>query len=297
MHAVIRTAGLFVTMTLLLVGIGALVGYLIQEIWIGMAIMLVLSVVMNMYAYFGSKRAVIRRHKVKIVTESEQPRLYRIVRRISVNAEIPMPEVGVMLNQSPNAFASGRNPKNAIVVATTGLLDMLNDEELEGVMAHEMAHVKNRDILIMSVAATIAGVISFLSTFLLFAGLRNSRDNAAMLAIGVLSYLLLPIAAMFIQLGISRGREYEADRVGAGFTKNPMALASALRKIDGGIAKTPINNAKYSESNADAHLWIESPAAKGKRGVSALFSTHPPIALRIQKLEAMAPAANPFKKE
>ena len=297
MHAVIRTLGLFATMTLLLVGIGALVGYFIQEIWIGILIMLFLSVIMNLYAYFGSKRAVMRRHKVRVVTETEQPKLYRIVKKIADEAEMPMPEVGIMQNQSPNAFASGRNPKNAIVVATTGLLDLLDDDELEGVMAHEMAHVHNRDILIMSVAATIAGVISFLSTFLLFAGLRNSRDNGAMLAIGVLSYLLLPIAAMFIQLGISRGREYEADKVGAKFTGKPLALASALRKLEYGIAKTPINNTKYSESNADAHLWIESPAAKGKKGVSSMFSTHPPIAMRIQRLEAMAPKENPFKND
>jgi len=294
MHAGIRTLGLFSVLTLLFVGIGAAVGYFVQELYLGLLIMLVLSIVMNLYAYFGSKRAVMRRHKVKVVTEADQPKLYNIVKKISVNAGMPMPEVGIMYNQSPNAFATGRNPRNSIVVATSGLLELLDDDELEGVMAHEMAHVKNRDVLIMSVAATVAGVISFLSTYLLFAGLRNSRDNPTALAIGVLSYLLLPIAAMLIQLGISRGREFEADRIGAGFTGNPLALASALRKLEYGIAKTPINNAKHQENNADAHLWIEAPAAKGKGGVSKMFSTHPPIAQRIQKLEEMAPKENPF---
>ena len=294
MHAGIRTLGLFSVLTLLFVGIGAAVGYFVQELYLGLLIMLVLSIVMNLYAYFGSKRAVMRRHKVKVVTEADQPKLYNIVKKISVNAGMPMPEVGIMYNQSPNAFATGRNPRNSIVVATSGLLELLDDDELEGVMAHEMAHVKNRDVLIMSVAATVAGVISFLSTYLLIAGLRNSRDNPTALAIGVLSYILLPIAAMLIQLGISRGREFEADRIGAGFTGNPLALASALRKLEYGIAKTPINNAKHQENNADAHLWIEAPAAKGKGGVSKMFSTHPPIAQRIQKLEEMAPKENPF---
>ena len=297
MHAGIRTAGLFTVLTLLFVGIGAAVGFLVDRLWVGMLIMIILSVILNLYAYFGSKRAVMRRHRVKVVTEADQPRLYRIVKGLSEKSGLPMPEVGIMNNPSPNAFATGRNPKNSIVVATTGLLDLLDDSELEGVMAHELAHVKNRDVLIMSVAATVAGVISYLSTYLLWAGLlQNNRDNGAALAVGLIAYLTLPLAAMFVQLGISRGREFEADRVGATFTGDPLALASALRRLEGGIARTPINNAKYKESNADAHLWIEAPAAKGKGGVSSMFSTHPPIALRIQKLEAMAPTNNPFKE-
>lgn len=293
MRIAIRTTALFLALTLLFVAVGALVGYFVNELWLGILIMIIFAVIVNAYSFFFSKKTVLRRHKVRIVTEAEQPRLYRIVRETSQKAGLPMPQVGVMQNPSPNAFATGRGPKDAAVVATSGLLDLLNDDELAGVMAHELAHVKNRDVLIMSVAATVAGIISYIANYLLWIGLlsgggRNNNNNGVMLAAAIIGYITLPLAAALIQLSISRGREFGADKTGAEFTGNPMALASALRRLETGIKATSIDSDKYHENPADAHLWIEAPAAKGKSKGMSLFSTHPSTDERIRRLEAQA---------
>lgn len=290
MRNALRTGALFIALTGILALVGALIGYLVGELWLGLGIMIVISVIINIYSYYFSKRTVLKRHRVRIITEAEDPRLYRIVQNVAQKAGLPMPEVGITENASPNAFATGRGPKNAAVVATTGLLRLLDDDELEGVMAHELAHVKNRDVLVMSVAATVSGIISYLANWLIWMGLVSggrNNNNAMGLVAAVVGAITLPIAAALIQLSISRGREYGADKLGAEFTGNPMALASALKRLESGIAATPMDNKGYHENYSDAHLWIEAPSAKSK-GLAGMFSTHPSTADRVGRLEAQA---------
>jgi Zn-dependent protease with chaperone function len=289
MRAFLRTTALFLMLTLVFALLGVLIGYFFTDIWLGVLIMIIFAVIINLYAFVFSKKTVLRRHKVKIITEAQNPRLYNIVKNISEKAGLPMPQVGITNNPSPNAFATGRGPKDAAVVATSGLLTLLNDEELAGVMAHELAHVKNRDVMIMSIAATVGGVIAFIGSrlwILAFMSGGNNKNGAAMIAAAIVGAITFPLAAMLIQMSISRGREFGADRTGAMFTGNPMALASALRKLEGGIAHAPMSNTRNNDGLADAHLWIEPPAAKSG-GVSSLFSTHPKTADRVARLEAM----------
>ena len=262
MGYVIRTAALMLVLTLLFIGIGLILWHFLfdgttKSLYILMAFFVGFSVLVNMFAYFFSKSIILRAHKVKIITRDENPRLYGIVEKIAMTARLPMPQVGITNTTTPNAFATGRNPKNAVVVATAGLLDLLDDNELKGVMAHEMAHVKDRDILIMSIAACIAGAISILSRFAIF-GAFGRRQDAASAAVLVLAYLTIPIAAMLIQLGISRGREYKADEVGARMTNDPLALASALDKLENGNINDPFKH----ENLSSAHLWIANPLRK-----------------------------------
>ncbi|MCL2607337.1 MAG: M48 family metalloprotease [Methanomassiliicoccaceae archaeon] len=282
-----RTATLFLVLTLLFVGIGAVLSHFMfdgtQESMIMlMAVFLILATAINMFTFFFSKKIVLRAHKVKLIQREDHPRLYNIVENIAMHAGLPMPQVGITNTPTPNAFATGRGPKNAAVVATTGLLDLLNDEELRGVMAHELAHVKNRDILVMSIAATIAGAISIIARVAFWTSIGRSRDSASLL-IGLLIYLTLPIAAILIQLGISRSREYKADEVGAKMISNPMALANALNKLERGNIARPMTG----ENPSSAHMWIASPLG-GRRGSARLFSTHPPMQERIRRLKQMA---------
>lgn len=276
---------MFAVMTLILLGIGLLVGYLFDNIWIGLIVMIAVSVAFNLYAYFFSKNSALRANKARIVTEAEEPRLYAIVKRVAEKADVPMPEVGVSEVYMPNAFATGRNPKNAAVVATRGLLTLLPDDELEGVIAHEMAHVKNRDILVMSVASTMAAVLSYLSRYVIWAMMFSNNNNKSPLiyVIAVLACITVPIAALIIQLGVSRNREYLADETGAKITGNPRALARALRSIESGVS-SPRND--YSD-NSYADMWISNPVRK-KNVFSKLFSTHPPMDDRIARLNALA---------
>ncbi|MDR1955210.1 MAG: M48 family metalloprotease, partial [Candidatus Methanoplasma sp.] len=270
----IKTAALFVVMTLVLLAVGLVIGYLVDSIWIGLIAMLALAVVFNLYAYFFSKRSALRANKARIITEAEEPRLYRIVKTVAGKAGVPMPEVGVSELVMPNAFATGRNPKNAAVVATRGLLSMLQDDELEGVIAHEMAHVKNRDILVMSVASTMAAVLSFLSRYAIWTVmLSGNNKNAYNYIIAIALSITVPIAAILIQLGVSRNREYLADETGARITGNPRALARALSSIESGVA-SPRN--EY-DNNSYADMWISNPVRKKKSFVTKLFSTHPPM--------------------
>jgi len=277
------TALMFIVMSLIMAAIGLVVGLFIGSMWIGLAALLCVSVIFNIYAFFGSKRSALRANKARIVTEAEEPRLYSIVKRVSAKAGIPMPEVGVSEFPMPNAFATGRNPKNAAVVATRGILDMLPDDQLEGVIAHEIAHVKNRDILVMSVASTMAAVLSFVSRYLLWMTIASREKNILLIAIAVIMSVTIPIAALLVQLGVSRNREYLADETGAKMTGNPLALANALRAIEKGVA-SPRN--EYSNSSYES-MWISNPIRKKGR-LSRMFSTHPPMDDRVERLYALA---------
>jgi heat shock protein HtpX len=212
----------------------------------------------------------------KPVSREELPRIYEIVERLCAKTGLPMPKIFVIPTASPNAFATGRNPSHASVAVTHGILSLLNDEELEGVLAHELGHVNNRDILISSVAATIAGAITMLSRFGFFFG-GGSRDRRGGGLTGLFMLILAPIAATMIQLAVSRSREYEADATGAHFTGNPYALASALQKLDAYSRRIPMQ-----ASPSTAHLFIIQPLLGINFG--GLFSTHPPIAKRIERL-------------
>jgi len=289
---------MFIVMTLILLGVGLLVGWLFGRMWIGLSAMLVLAVVFNLYAYFFSKRSALRANKARIVTEAEEPRLYRIVKSVADKAGLPMPEVGVSEYPMPNAFATGRNPKNAAVVATRGLLNILQDDELEGVIAHEMAHVKNRDILVMSVASTMAAVLSFFSRYAFWMVLGSRNRNGYAIIIAVVLSITVPIAALLVQMGVSRSREYLADETGARMTGNPRALARALKNIETGVSspRNEYSNTSYSD------MWISDPVRK-KSSLKRIFSTHPPIDDRIARLNELAAKmesgpkqTDPFKK-
>lgn len=274
-----KTAFLLTAMTLLLLLIGRAFGG--QN---GMIIALVLAVVMNFSAYFFSDKIALATYRAQPVTREQLPRAYAAVERLTQKIGIPMPKMYVIPTDSPNAFATGRNPQHASVAVTHGILGLLNDEELEGVLAHELGHVNNRDILISSVAATLAGAITLMASMgrwaMLFGGFGGgSRDDRRGGGLGALFMLIVaPIAATLIQLAVSRSREYQADATGAHFTGNPYALASALQKIDAYSRRLPMQ-----ASPSTAHLFIIQPFLGGMN-FGSLFSTHPPIAKRIERL-------------
>ena len=276
---------MFIAMSLILLAVGWVVGvFLLENVWYGLIIMLVLSVAFSLYAFFFSKRGALRANKARIITETEEPRLYSIVRNVANRAGVPMPEVGISELPMPNAFATGRNPKNAAVVATRGILGLLSDEELEGVIAHEISHIKNRDILVMSVASTMAAVLSFLGRYAMMMILfnRNNRNGYAFIIAVILS-ITVPIAAMLVLMGVSRNREYLADETGAKITGNPRALARALQNIEAGV-KAPSND--YNNTSYES-MWISNPIPK-KNIFRRLFSTHPPMDDRIARLMDLA---------
>jgi len=285
MGATSRTMVLFMFMFILFMIIGWAIGGLFFGDWVhGAIFFLALAGVFNLIAYFYSSKIVLWSYKAKIVDEKEAPRLYRSVRRVSSLAGLPMPRVALVNTDTPNAFATGRNPKNAVVAATKGILKLLGDEELDAVIAHEMAHVKNRDILVMSVAATLAGAISFAARWafwgMLFGG---GRRNDGAIIIAVIVAITVPIAAVLIQLAISRGREFKADEVGAMTIGKPMNLARALQRLEAGNEEKPID---YGNP-ASQSLWIVNPFRR-TGGLVKLFSTHPPMEERIRRLEKMA---------
>jgi heat shock protein HtpX len=269
-----------------LMGIFALVGWVVGSYFIGnwmlgFVIFLGIAVAINVVSYFYSSKIILWTYKVKIVTEAESPRLYRIVRSISQRAGLPMPRVGIIPTQNPNAFATGRNPKNAVVCATEGIMRLLDDNELEGVMAHEMAHVKDRDILVMTVAATVAGAISFAARFAFWGSLMDRRDNGNMILL-LLVAITAPLAAMLVQLAISRSREYKADYEGAMIIGRPLNLAKALEKLEAGNKANPIKFGSPTSSS----LFIVNPFNGG--AMVSLFSTHPPMKERIRRLREQA---------
>ncbi len=270
-----KTVILMTLLTLLLVWGGAAIGG--QS---GMLMALMMAGVMNFVSYFFSDKIVLAMYRARQVGEAEAPVLYRIVRMLSQKAGMPMPKVYIIPDESPNAFATGRNPKHAAVAATEGIMRLLSEEELAGVMAHELAHVLHRDILIGTVAATIAGAISYLGHMALFMGGRHNDDEGGNPFAGILMMIFAPIAAMLIQMAISRSREYSADEGGARLLGNPIPLAGALRKLEQGTQMIPMD-----AQPATAHMMIVSPFSGG--GMMKLFSTHPPVAERIARLQAM----------
>lgn len=280
----LRTGLLFVIMTGILVVIGGFVGGLLGSWRLGLAVMLVISILFNLIALFCSKKMALSANKVTLVTYDQEPRLYSIVQNLANKMGLPMPEVGISSMPMPNAFATGRGPKNAAVVATRQLMDLLNDEELEGVMAHEMSHVKNRDILVMSIASMMASMIAFVTRMAVYSAMfSNDRDNSGFL-IAIIADITLPIAAMLIQLGVSRNREYLADESGGRVTGKPLALASALRKLEAGCS----SNYNTYDNPSTANMWISDPYGKKKKiKLRNLFSTHPASEDRIARLEKL----------
>ncbi|MEZ5667799.1 MAG: zinc metalloprotease HtpX [Alphaproteobacteria bacterium] len=275
----LRTVVLLAGLTALFLGVGYLIGGTG-----GAIIALVVAVAMNGFAYWNADGIVLRRFNARPVTRDSAPEFHDIVAELARRADLPMPKVYLIDNPQPNAFATGRNPQNAAVAATTGLLRNLNAQEVAGVMAHEMAHVKSRDTLTMTVTATVAGAISMLANFGLFFGGGNSRDNP-LGGLGVLLVAILaPFAAMMVQFAISRSREYEADRIGAEICGNPLWLANALAKLHRG-AQT-IDNIAAERNPATAHMFIVNPLHM--RSMDSLFSTHPSTENRIRRLQEMA---------
>lgn len=273
-----KTAFLLTAMTLLLMLVGRAFGG--QN---GMLIALIFAAILNFISYFFSDKIALAMYRAQPVSREELPRVYNIVERLAQKVGLPTPKVYVIPTDSPNAFATGRNPSHASVAVTQGILNLLNDEELEGVIAHELGHVRNRDILISSIAATIAGAITWIANVakwgMIFGGYGGDRDDRRGGGIGALLMIILaPIAAMLIQLAVSRSREYAADETGAHWTGNPYALASALAKIEAYSRRMPL-----VASPSTAHLFIIQPFLGGM-SFANLFSTHPPTAKRIERL-------------
>ncbi len=280
----LRVLMMFLVLSGIFVAIGWAVGAIFFNDWVaGALIFLVIAAAMNIVSYFFSSKIVLASYRARVVSEADAPRLYRIVRNISQTAGLPMPQVAIVPTQTPNAFATGRNPQHATVAATEGILNLLNDDELTGVLAHEMAHVKDRDILVMSVAATLAGAISYASRSFFWGSMfgGGNRDNGNIL-IAVIVAITAPIAALMLQMAVSRSREYLADREGAEMIGKPLYLASALRKLEAGNRARPMQFGSPTSSG----MWIVNPFKGG--GLVNLFSTHPPMDERIRRLENMA---------
>lgn len=274
-----KTALLLAFMTGLFVAVGSLIGGST-----GMVIAFLIAIGMNAFAYWNSDKMVLRMHGAHEIGEREDPELFGMVRELARRAQIPMPKVYIMDNPQPNAFATGRDPQHGAVAVTTGIMQRLSKEELAGVIAHELAHIKNRDTLIMTVTATIAGAISMLAQFGMLFSSGDNRNNPLGIIGTIALVLLAPIAAMLVQMAISRSREYEADRVGAEIAGQPLWLASALDRIQAGAERVVNPNAERNP--ATAHLFIINPLAG--QGMDNLFSTHPSTANRIAKLQELA---------
>jgi len=275
----LKTAFFLTLLTLLLVFIGRILGGNA-----GMIVALIFAAILNLGSYWFSDKIVLSMYRAKRIEEGDNPKLYRIVKNIALQSNLPMPKVYVIPADSPNAFATGRNPQHAAVAVTSGILRILNEEELVGVLSHEMAHIRNRDILIGSIVATLAGAISMLAYMaqfaFIFGGGRGGRDRGGGLATLFLA-ILAPIAALLIQMAISRSREYQADKSGAKISHKPLSLAKALKKLSIASRRVPLQ-----ANPSTAHLFIVNPLSG--RGMANLFSTHPPLEERISRLEELA---------
>ncbi|MRR05358.1 MAG: zinc metalloprotease HtpX [Deltaproteobacteria bacterium] len=277
-----KTTLLLTCLTLLMVAMGSAIGGST-----GMVFAFLMACAMNFFSYWFSDKIVLKMYGAREVGEADHPAFYATVRRLAGQAGLPMPRIYIIPSESPNAFATGRNPEHAAVAATEGILRILSQEELAGVMAHELAHVKNRDILVSTIAATFAGAISMLGSMLqwgaILGGGRSSDDGEGSGGLfGSLALAIIaPIAAMLVQMAVSRSREYLADETGARICGQPLALANALRKLHTAAQRMPMAEARP----ASAHLFIVNPLTGG--GLTALFSTHPPMEERIGRLERM----------
>ncbi|QEM66944.1 zinc metalloprotease HtpX [Geobacter sp. FeAm09] len=276
----LKTTLLMGLLTVLLVTIGAALGGKG-----GMTMAFLLAAGMNFFSYWFSDKVVLSMYGARQIEEADDPRFYGIVRRLAQRAGLPMPKVYLIDSDTPNAFATGRNPEHAAVAATTGIMRILGDDELAGVMAHELAHVKNRDILISTIAATFAGAITYLAHMAqwaaIFGGSRRDDDEGGGVFGMILMAILAPIAAMLVQMAISRSREFGADAGGASISGNPLSLANALQKLEMANQRLPME-----ANTATAHMFIVNPLTGG--GLMTLFSTHPPILERVARLQDMS---------
>ncbi|MBI3991535.1 MAG: zinc metalloprotease HtpX [Candidatus Omnitrophica bacterium] len=278
---IFKTAVLMFALILIFVAIGGLWGGKS-----GMILAFFFATVMNFFGYWFSSKIVLLMYRAKEVSEADAPNLYAIVKRLIGKANLPMPKVYIIPNEAPNAFATGRNPEHAAVAVTQGILRILNNDELEGVLAHELAHVRNRDILIGTMVATIAGAITMIAHMARYAAIfgggrgRDDREGGNPLALIIVS-IIAPIAAVLIQLAISRSREYQADASGAGICGKPLSLARALQNLQRGVQHAPMD-----ANPSTAHMFIVSPLHGG--GILSLFSTHPPVEKRVEKLQEIA---------
>lgn len=274
-----KTVILMTAMMVLFILVGRIIGG--EQ---GMMYAFIISLAMNFGSYWFSDKIVLTMYGAHQVTREESPELYDIVEKLASKAELPMPKVYIMNNPTPNAFATGRNPNNSAVAVTSGIMSMLNKEELEGVISHELTHIKNRDILVSTIAATLVGTITYIVQFAMFfgGGRRSDREEGGNVFVDLLLLIIAPIAAMLIQMAISRSREYMADEGGAMISGKPLALASALNKLQHGNDVIPMRNANQSS----AHMFIVNPLHGG--GLMKLFSTHPPIEERIERLKEIA---------
>lgn len=279
MFNMMKTAILMAAITGLFMAIGSLLGG--QQ---GMVLALIVALGMNFFSYWFSDKLVLKMYNAQEVDETTAPQFYGMVRELAHQAGLPMPRVYLINENAPNAFATGRNPHHAAVAATTGLMRILNERELRGVMAHELAHVKHRDILISTISATMAGAISMLANFAMFFGGRDSEGRPANPVVGILVMILAPLAASLIQMAISRAREFEADRGGAEICGDPQALASALQKIQRYAQGIPLEAAERHPETAQ--MMIMNPLSGG--GLRGLFSTHPATEDRVARLLEMA---------
>ena len=266
--AIIRLFGLYFMLTLLMM----IVGFVAAGSSSGIIIFAIFGLIINIYSYFYSDSLVLRAYGAKIIERQDNPRLYGIVKKISDLNGLPVPRIAIVPSSTPNAFATGRNPKNAVVAATTGIMSILDDNELEGVMAHEMAHVKNRDTLVMCVAATIAGFIAFAARMLWWNSMFGGRNRNVHPALMILVMLTAPLAAFLLQMAVSRSREYHADATAAKLTNKPWALISALKKLEWENHRKPLD----CGSPSNAAMCIVNPL-RGKDFFVNMFSTHPPM--------------------
>lgn len=276
--AIIRLFGLYFMLTLLMM----IVGFVAAGSSNGIIIFAIIGIIINVYSYFYSDSIVLRAYGAKIIERQDNPRLYGIVKKISDLNGLPVPRIAIVSSSTPNAFATGRNPKNAVVAATNGIMSILDDNELEGVMAHEMAHVKNRDTLVMCVAATIAGFISFAARMLWWNSMFGGRNRSVHPALMILVMLTAPLAAFLLQMAVSRSREYHADATAAKLTNKPWALISALKKLEWENHRKPLD----CGSPSNAAMCIVNPL-RGKDFFVNMFSTHPPMEKRIKALEKL----------
>jgi heat shock protein HtpX len=276
--AIIRLFGLYFMLTLLMM----IVGFVAAGSSSGIIIFAIFGLIINIYSYFYSDSLVLRAYGAKIIERQDNPRLYGIVKKISDLNGLPVPRIAIVPSSTPNAFATGRNPKNAVVAATTGIMSILDDNELEGVMAHEMAHVKNRDTLVMCVAATIAGFIAFAARMLWWNSMFGGRNRNVHPALMILVMLTAPLAAFLLQMAVSRSREYHADATAAKLTNKPWALISALKKLEWENHRKPLD----CGSPSNAAMCIVNPL-RGNDFFVNMFSTHPPMEKRIKALEKL----------